>query len=671
MVKVYLPLFLFLLYPAVTNAQVGDAPVIAQGELSRPSTNITPTQEQSNSIALHGQQKAFRENKGQWGDGILYACQTNDNYVYLMRNRLVFGQMEVTPEVPFGMQDPKLMPHQRNNKFHMKGQAWNLDFVGANPKATVLAEKPSESYLNYIRYAESEKNPTNIRDYEKVVYKDLYPGVDLDYYVQDDHLKYDFRLQPQARISDIRLRYNGVDRLAVDQEGRLHIYTGGKDMMEDRPVSYQLVNGKRQSVNIVYHIIDKTTYGFKVIGNYNPNFPLVIDPMYLDWSTFFGTPTANNYTLINGVEVDSMGYVYIGGMTYYYAWMGGGGAPFPTTPGAYDTTGSGWYDGYITKFKQDGSTLIFSTLIGGSSYEYISDIDVDENQVVYATGLTYNYYDLFNWGLVPFPATNYFGAPNQLHPWTSPNPVDTDAVVSSDVFAVKFNAAGTALVAGAVLGGPEEDYSAAITAGRNGEIYITGTTASYQYPLSTGAFNTGSRGMSDIFISELTSNGTALLYSTRLGGNSPDPFAYRSDAPGQILVNSKGHIFVAGTVESPDFQFTTNAYSVLVKGMTDMFLTRINPTATASSQLMYSSAIGGMSEERGFGMILVNDDEAIIGGSTTSMGFPGAVNAKYGMSNYDGMLVRVNTSKTGINSLIAARYIGGSDEDFISDVKNE
>ena len=219
---------------------------------------------------------------------------------------------------------------QRPGKQAGKGAALALRFLGANRNVAIRGERPAPGRVNYLLGNDPAKWHTGLRTYERVVYRDLWPGVDMAFHGQSGKLKYEFLVRPGARVSDIRLAYRGAKRLSLDRRGNLRVRTPLGVLTDTRPVSYQLVAGKRVPVAKQLRARPaRRGYGFALGRGYDRRYPLVIDPG-LVYSTYLGgSGDDDGY----GIAVDGAGSAYVTGYTY--------SADFPTTAGAFDTTFNG------------------------------------------------------------------------------------------------------------------------------------------------------------------------------------------------------------------------------------------------------------------------------------------------------------------------------------------
>ncbi len=330
----------------------------------------------------------------------------------------------------------------------------------------------------------------------------------------------------------------------------------------------------------------------------------------LVYSTFLGGSSATGY----GISVDAAGNAYVAGGT--------ASSDFPTTSEAFDRTyNGGTGDIFVTKFNPAASTILYSTFIGGSGEEYGAAIAVDAAGSAYVTGLTTS---------VDFPTT--LGAHDSTY-----NGGDWDA------FVVKLSFGGTALEYSTFLGGSDQDFGAAIAVDAAGSAYVTGDTFSPNFPTTPGAFDSTSNGNRDAFVAKLNPGGTALVYSTYLGGGS---FDYGSS----IVLDPAGHAVVTGWTNSSDFPTTADALKTVRTGFTDAFVAKLNSTGTA---LVYSTLLGGGGDDSGTAIAMDTAGNVYVAGSTGSSDFPatlGAADTSYNAGNSDAFVAKLNL--TGIPNLL-------------------
>jgi hypothetical protein len=433
-----------------------------------------------------------------------------------------------------------------------RGEALDLRFLGANPNATLEAVDRASGKVNYFT---ASGHHTNLPTYGRLVYRDLWPGIDMVFGGKGGKLSYEFRLRPGAKASDIRLAYAGARSVSLGAGGALQIHTTLGTLKDARPQSFQRIDGRRVPVDSRYALAGHS-YGFSV-GHHDRHQPLVIDPS-LAYSTYLGGSIGESGA---GVAVDSTGAAYVTGFT--------DSTDFPTTAGAFDASANGGDDAFVTKLDPAGSGLAYSTYLGGSDNDLGYGIAVDSTGAAYVTGLT---------GSTDFPTTA--GA------------FDMSANGGFDAFVTKLSPTGSSLAYSTNLGGSDAERGFGIAVDSAGSAYVTGLTDSADFPTTAGALDTSYNGAEDAFITKLNAAGSGLAYSTYLGGSSTD------DGFG-IAVDSTGAVYVTGLTGSTDFPTTAGAFDTSYNGAEDAFISKLN---AAGSGLAYSTYLGGAGFDLGRGI---------------------------------------------------------------------
>ena len=344
---------------------------------------------------------------------------------------------------------------------------------------------------------------------------------------------------------------------------------------------------------------------------------LTPDGSSLVYSTYIGG--ASEDWCRGTMYLDSAGNIYLSGRT--------SSANFPTTPGAFQSVHQGNWDGYLLKLSADGSTLIFSTLIGGSGWDAAySGVEVHSDGSIYVAGMTNSQNFPITSGVFQ---TSYGG--------------DTGGSFFGDGFIARFSADGSSLIYSTFLGGSADDgvtgnHGLAIDAA--GQAIVLSSTGSVDFPVTSGVFQ-GSYGGGnrDGVVTILSTTGSSLVSSTYLGGSGPDVTA-------GIAVDASGNIFLSGNTGSSGYPLTPDAaQSTYGGGNTDALLT-IFPTDL--STLVYSTFLGSSSLDRGRDLVLDSSGNIIIGGDTTGTDFPVTANAfqQSSQGNGDGFVAKFNFTPT-------------------------
>jgi hypothetical protein len=500
-----------------------------------------------------------------------------------------------------------------------------------NPNSQAQAQTAlSNSSSNYFLGKDSSKWHTNISNYAGVVYKNIYPGIDLSYYGTQNNLEHDFIVSPQADPSQIALAFDGITSLQINKAGEVVLSNGSTELKLAPPNIYQIVKGVKHDIDGSY-VISKSAsssnnkqVGFQ-IGSYDHTLPLTIDPI-LQYSSYFGGTSLDSG---RAIVVDNAGNIYVSGYT--------GSPTFITTPGAFQTTiGGPTSDLFIMKLNPTGTAVLYSTYLGGTGNDYGYGMALDANNDVYVTGST---------GSSDFPITS--GA------------FQTTLRGPTNAFVAKLNPTGTALLYSTYFGGTGTDQAYGLAIDSSNNAYITGVTNSTNLTTTTGAFQTaliGTGSTTDAFVAKFNSTGTALLYSTYFGGTGND-YGYG------IAVDSTGSAYVAGYTGSADLSTTAGVLEPAKGSGTggyNGFVTKLNASGTG---LSYSTYLGGGGSDQANSIVVDSSGDAYVGGYTTGDHFPitsGAAQSVFG-GGADAFLTKLNPTGT---AAIFSTFIGGSDYDY-------
>lgn len=407
------------------------------------------------------------------------------------------------------------------------------------------------------------------------------------------------------------------------------------ELRDDAPVSYQEIDGARVPVESRYSLA-RGSYGFALDSGYDHARELIIDPG-LDYSTFLGGSSAEGGARI---AVDAAGNTYIVGTTQ--------SPDFPTTAGAFRRTGaqSNVSEVFVTKLNPTGTALVYSTFIGGSDFDWGRAIAVDAAGNAFIAGQTKS---------SNFPVTN-----NAFDRTFNVLNCARCGIDNDDAFVLKLNSSGSALVYSTFLGGATDiDDALDIAVDSAGNAYVTGETGSTDFPVTPGAFRTTRNGDYDAYVTKLNPSGSALVYSTFIGGSFVD-FGVR------IAVDSANNAYVLGNTRSPDFPTTPGAFDTVANGAFDMFVLKLNPTG---SGLVYSTYLGGSDMDSAGGLVIDSAGNAYVAGRTASLNYPttpGAIQSVLNGGTVDAFVAELDS--TG-STILLGTYLGGAGSDGASDLK--
>ena len=533
-----------------------------------------------------------------------------------------------------------------SNARQSAGLRMKLEGANADPKVVGFEELPGKS--NYFIGNDSRKWQTNIPTYARVKYEAIYPGVDLLYYgTQGRQLEYDFVVAAGADPRQIKLSFAGADKLELDVHGNLLVHSAGRQMRMLKPGIYQEKDLVREEVAGRYTLSVNQEVGFDIAA-YDISRPLVIDPI-LAYSTFLG---GNGEDAAIEIAVNEHGNAFVTGITT--------SINFPTEPDGARFGPVGGSDAFVTKFNAEGNQLVYSTYLGGSDNEnYYPELEqlgstyggiaIDSLGNAYITGLTRS---------SDFPNT--------------PGSYQQTLKGLSDTFVTKLNAAGNALVYSTFLGQNgvnAADGGQGIAVDTRGQAYVTGHD--YTGGLPVTGFSGHAAGC-DGYVAKLNSTGSALVYSTYLGGNS-------CNLGWAIAVDKNQNAFVTGETSSTNFPTTPGAFDnscgtdgLCNGGISDFFITKVDTKLAGPGSLIYSTYLGGSGEERVTynGSVAVNPagDLIYVTGLTASVlpaDFP-IKNAAQPNPTCDSsgcsaeaFITKLDISQSGFNQLVYSTYLGG------------
>jgi len=440
---------------------------------------------------------------------------------------------------------------------NLQSENVKLTPINANKNPQIIAENKQEGKVNYFIGNDPSKWKTNIPTYQAILYKDIYKNIDMKFYGNNSQMEYDIIVKPGADPKMVKLSYEGIEGLKVTDDGDLLISLKEGKLIQKKPIVYQEINGKRIEVDGRFKILNQSqdpslqspvAYGFQV-SSYNKNHPLIIDPV-LAYSTYLGGSGDDADWGHGGIAVDISGNAYMTGYTQ--------STDFPLAS-PLQGSNAGGPDVFVTKLNSSGSSLVYSTYLGGSYGDYGYGIAVDPSGNAYITGYT---------GSTNFPTASAIQGSN---------------AGGYDVFVTKINSSGSALIYSTYLGGSGSDDGQDIVVDTSGNAYIIGQTWSTNFPI-VSAYQGSNAGAPDAFVTKINSSGNALVYSTYLGGGHWD---YGKG----IAVDNSGNAYMTGHTYSTDFPLSSPIQGSNAGG-DDVYVTKISPAVSGCIQLNGSSVTG-------------------------------------------------------------------------------
>jgi hypothetical protein len=643
---------------------------------------------------------SFEANKGQTDARVHFLARGGGYTIFLAGDEAVLTLRKSSPSVsrlgkfgppgrlePFGLDDPhpvrwpsiggylkslwrslipdlsQMVPDPNAGKRGVAGgpeaqppQVVRMRLLGGNAKGRVvgLDELPGRS--NYICGNDPKKWRTSVPSYAQVKFEGVYSGVDLVYYGSQRQLEYDFVVAPGANPDQIKLSFTGADGMRVDAaSGDLVLKVGDDEVRFQKPAVYQSAVApvfgtagwepdadlkvrstlgepnpepripNPDALSGAFVLASNNEVAFRVAG-YDPRRALVIDPV-LSYSTYLGGSGGDQG---DGIAVDTAGNAYVTGYTMSTDFPTAN--PLQTNCDNCQAGSSG--DAFVAKLNPSGSALVYSTYLGGSDYDVPYGIAVNTAGNAYVTGWT---------GSTDFPTAN---------------PLQASIKGVRNAFVTELNAGGSALLYSTYLGGSDNDVAYGIAVDTAGNAYVTGYTMSTDFPTANPLQGTcGScNGFYTAFVAKLNPTGSALVYSTYLGGSGGD----QGDG---IAVDTAGNAYVTGWTASTDFPtanpLQTNCDNCQAGSSGDAFVAKINPTGSA---LVYSTFLGGSGPyDYGNGIAVDSAGNAYVTGETDSTDFPTADPLQASIKGLTNAFV--TELNAGGSALLYSTYLGGSDYD--------
>ncbi|TAM81965.1 MAG: choice-of-anchor D domain-containing protein [Acidobacteria bacterium] len=542
---------------------------------------------------------------------------------------------------------------------------------------------------NYFVGNDPRQWHSRIPNYARVRYHQVYPGIDLVYYGNQGTLENDFVVSAGADPNSIRIGLEGVEKLRLDPSGNLVLNVNGGELQLRQPHAYQGNN----PVPVKYVLRAGNEVGLR-LGAYNHRHPLVIDPV-LAYSTYFG---GSGGDIGYGIAVDSSGNAYVTGIS--------NSSNFPTSSGSPSGTYGGSGDVFILKLNPAGSTstpqLVYSTYLGGNGTDSGNAIAVDAGGDAYVTGsttstnftttngvfqaayggggdafvaelnstgsgLVYSSYlggsgaDAGQGIAVDSSNNAYITGSTQSANFPTVTPLQALNAGSSDAFVAKVDFTGTKLLYSTYLGGSKADVGQSIKVDGSGNAYVAGYTFSTDYPVMRPVQGSNA-GTVNAFVTELNPAGSAITFSTYLGGTG-------DDRAFGLALDATGNIYIAGGSQSTNFPTTVGVIQGANHGLSDAFAAKMNPAGPA---LVYSTLLGGGGVDQANGIAVDSSGDAFVTGFTNSSNFPtfSPIQAVLGITGgsscganacSDAFVSELNPAAT---ALVESTYLGGSGADF-------
>ncbi len=573
------------------------------------------------SMTLHAAelpaQLDYIKNNGQWEQQILYKADLRGGWVFLEKNSLTYLFLE--------SKDMHHQHHEGNQKFidingvktpnpnfketekTVKGHAYRMNWLAANPSVKVVEKEKQHYFNNYFLGNDPAKWQSAVGLYRSIFYTNLYAQIDAKMYSEAQSMKTDYIIHKGGNPAQIKMQYMGIDKLSVDESGKLSILTSVNTVNELKPYAYQIINNVKKEVACSYQLSGNTV-SFVLPDGYDKNNDLIIDPTLI-FSTYSGS-YGDNWG--SSATHDASGNMFLGGIALDIG--------FPTTLGAFQASfagGSGFNftDIAITKFNATGTARLYSTYLGGSSNELLSSLYCTPNNELIAVISTSS---------TNFPTTS--GAFDRTFNGGGSTQAIENSIEfpnGSDIAITKFNSTGTALAGSTYFGGSSndglnlnsatlfnygDDTRSDIALDNAGNIYIVSTTASNNIPGTSGKAqpNIGG-GTYDGVLAKFNSTLTTLSWATYYGGSG-------ADAAYSISLDNASNIFICGGTNSNNIPGRNNGLNTTYRGgSTDGFVAKFDNNGNS---VLAATYLGTGSYDQAYLMDADKNDNIYIFGQT-------------------------------------------------------
>lgn len=527
-----------------------------------------------------------------------------------------------------------------------KNATVSMKLVGANANSRPEPVDLLPGKSNYLLGNDPKKWRTNVPQYRAVRYRNVYPGVNILYYGNQNRLEYDLETAPGADLSRIEVELSGADRISTGENGDLKLATAAGELRLHKPVVYQNRGAERKQIASAYRMAGRNRLRFELEAH-DAKLPLVIDPV-ISFSAVLGGSGAELLGARHNLALDPAGNVYVCGYTT--------SADLPTVNPVQSTRSTDYaYDVMIAKLSADGSTLIYSTYLGGNATDVPGGLAVDSAGSAVVTGYTYSSdfplsnpaqsiisggEDVFVSRLNPagngFIFSTFLGGGSYEFPDggvsidvatggvlvagrtdstnfpTTAGAFQTTKNYGESVFVTLFTPNGSRSYS-TLIGGSGSGYVSDITSDASGSAYITGYIPSGDFPVTPGAFQTTMPASPAGYVAKLLPGGGGLAFSTYLGSSQNPTYPYA------VAVDAAHNVYVAGETYASDFPVTAGAAQTTFRGASDGFLTKLNSSGSA---LLFSTFLGGAGSDAIQMIGLDGAGNIVASGSTTSADFP-------------------------------------------------
>ena len=588
-------------------------------------------------------------NKGQWDNNINYQVNLQQGKMYFENNRFTYHFHE---SIQKHHQHKKEKNLTNNNNF-LHNHVIQQKFINANP-SQIISNETSEHYQNYFLGKDSSKWKSNIRATQEITYKNFYPNIDLYVDARNSKLEYSFTIAPNQDPSLIKYTIDGANNITIDPSGNIRYTHDFGEIIEQKLVAWNIdENGNHHPVVIQFDV-QENIVSYRFPNGYNKNQILIIDPQLI-FSSFTGS-TSDNWGFT--ATPDENGNLYAGGISF--------GVGYPITTGAFDVSYNGGTEYYytnngasmtipgidiaISKFNSNGTKLIYSTYLGGTSNETPHSIIVNSNNELFILGAT--------------SSSDYPTTPNAYDKtYNGGSTFDNKELtfLGSDIIITRFSEDGTQLLGSTFLGGSEidglnvgdlvynygDDFRGEINITKENEVLIVSSSQSTDFP-TKNAFQSQLQGKQDAVVTKLSADLSSILWSSYFGGTG-------METGNSIQTSSTGEVYFTGGTTST----TLPINSTFNGGVSDGYVMKLS---SGMPQIKTGKYIGTSEYDQSYFVQLDNDNEVYLFGQSNG-NFP-ITPGKFGIPNSGQFIVKFSND---LNTQYWSTTIGaGSGEIEIS-----
>lgn len=577
--------------------------------------------------ALHAQAQEvwMTPNHGQWDDRIAFRTELQMGEFYIERNGFTFYLHDGKQQLGGHHHDESDAHDDDNIHAHVIRSV----FAGADWSGTISDSDSSSFYYNYLIGNDKTKWKSFVRSHSYMVMKDFYPGIDLEMDGRGGALKYSLRVQEGIDPDQILMTFEGQDGLEIDKKGNLHIANRFGEIIQETPVAW-VERGQDKIPVPVRFRVDGHQVAFEFPEGIPANGSLVIDPN-ITFSTFTGS-TADNWGMTAAPDPDAN--LFAGGIVF--------ASGYPVTAGAFDIShNGGQIDVGITKFSANGTSLLYSTYLGGSGSETPHSIVSSNNGELFVFGVTSS-------PNFPMAGSSYSSVNKGGTSLSGSASNGLDFTGGCDIYIARLNASGSALLASTFVGGTDNDglnvsplkfnygdqFRGEIIVDNMGSVYVASMTKSADFPIVGG--NPAMSGPQDAVLFKMPVGLNTITWSTFFGGSA-------METGNSVQLASNGNVYVAGGTTSSVLPGSNNGWQSSNSGNTDGYLARFNGTTGA---VLGSTLIGSPEYDQAYFVQLDIDDKVyVFGQSETNLGVsPG----KYGNPNSGQFIRKYNQALTNM-----------------------